>query len=133
MKKVRSHLNGKSRGITSYTLLKRIFWTIAKLYRIPPLKFPELLSRYSNDPMNVERQTEQGRSQASNNLTDALTGDNISFLQLIRGFKVLRIWRIRITVETWREHEKNKPPMIIIIDEKLSRLNTRSAGKDSNI
>ena len=133
MKKVGSHLKCTGVEMTSYTLLKRVFWTILKMYRISLQKLPILLTEYSNSPMNVERQTRDGRSQAANNLSDALTGDNISFLQLIRGLKVLRIWRIRLTIEVWREHEQNEPPITVIVDEKLSNLSTRNAGKDSNI
>lgn len=133
MKKVGSHLSSTGVEMTSYTLLKRVFWTILKMYRVSLQKLPILLSEYSNNPMNVERQTRDGRNQAANNLSDALTGDNISFLQLIRGLKVLRIWRIRLTIEVWREHEQHEPPITVIVDEKLANLNTRNAGKDSNI
>lgn len=134
MKKVGSHLKSKKGNeITSYTLLKQIFWNIARMYKVPLGQWPNLLAEYSANPMNVERQTLLGRTQAANNLSDALTGDNISFLQLIRGLKAIRIWRIRITVEVWREKEKDEPPIVVVVDEKLANLNTRNAGKDSNI
>lgn len=133
MKKVGSHFMGKGSEILSYTLLKRIFWTILSMYRIGPGRWPSLLAEYSANPMNVERQTRDGRNQAANNLSDALTGDNVSFLQLIRGLKVIKIWRIRLTVEVWREHEQDEPPITVVVDEKLANLNTRNAGKDSNI
>lgn len=133
MKKVGSHLSGKGGDVADFTLLKRIFWTIQRMYRVPLGQWVNLLAEYSANPMNVERQTRDGRNQATNNLSDALTGDNISFLQLVRGLKVIKIWRMRITIEVWREHEKDEPPIVVIVDEKLANLNTRNAGKDSNI
>lgn len=132
-KKLGGHLTSNAREINSYTLLKRVFWLFARSYRVSLGQWTKNINEYSANPLNVERQTRDGRTQSSTNLVDSLTGERISFLQLMRGFKVLKIVRFRITFEVWKEGEEKEPPKVVVVDERMSNMITRNAGRDSNI
>lgn len=84
-------------------LLGKLFWGIMDNHGVNSASWAHSMLKYVKDPMNVPEQTASRRSEARNNLTSALTGDNPSWLQFLRGLRAARIWRIRITIETWRE------------------------------
>ena len=78
--------------------------------------------RYVNDVNNVPIQSSEKRSEKRSNLVNALVNEEkLSWLRFIEGLKAIQVFRIRITVETWRG--KNEDYSKVIYDSEISTKN----------
>ena len=95
----------QSRKCTS--VLAKLYWLIVASYNPSISEWTRGISRYTKDVRNVPHQTAAKRTEKRTNLQNSITDENPSWLQIIRGFKVLDIRRFRVTIETWRGDDED--------------------------
>ena len=102
---------------TTKGILPRIFWLLVANYGVSDSEWDNGMYHYVKNRRNVSVQTNSRRAEARNNLHNALTSEAPTWLQILRGFSVLRIVRFRITLETWRG--PNERYAKVVVEERL--------------
>lgn len=90
------------RSKRSGNILARLFWKAVHFYDIGYKEWNLLMRRYTTNVYNVPEQTVARRGEAKNNLTSALLNHTPTFMQFLRGMKLLDIRKVEFTVKLYR-------------------------------
>lgn len=83
-------------------ILNKIFWLMIDQYKIRQVHWRRSLKKYVYNPYNVEEQTPTRRTEAKSNLISALTSNETTWMQWLRGLRSQDIRKIRISIDFYR-------------------------------
>jgi hypothetical protein len=80
--------------------LARMFAKVFHERGVQAIHWDRLLDDYVNDPINYPTIVDRSKKVSDkNNLIKELLASGMSFKNLIKGFKVLKLWKVRIIFE----------------------------------
>lgn len=107
--------NPLKRAKHSGNVLAKIFWKAVYYYDIGNRQWGQLMRKYTFNRYIVPEQTVARRSEAKNNLTTALLNHTPTFMQWLRGMRMLDIRRIDFSVKLYRGDEMEE----LVIEESV--------------